>query len=277
MIPTWEAATIAALVAGAVGFLVVLRGSSFVAHAVPQSAFAGAAGASLIGVDTLLGLAGFAFLAALGIGWLGRRGRSDVVTALAVALLLGTGALFLSWTSAYAPAVYALLFGQIEFVTHAEVTAGVGLGVVSLLAVAGLTRPLLLAAVAADLADVRGRSGRRLELAFLALVALATTLAVPVVGSLLLFSLMVGPPAAARLLAGRPGRALILSISLSLVTAWGSVALTYVTNWPIGFFVGAGGGAWYVGVRAALGLRRTRRQRSLPPVGDEQCAVASVP
>ncbi|HWD08061.1 MAG TPA: metal ABC transporter permease, partial [Actinomycetota bacterium] len=60
MANTWIAATIVALVGGLVGFFIVTRGSSFVAHALPQGAFAGAAGASLIGVSPIAGLAVFA-------------------------------------------------------------------------------------------------------------------------------------------------------------------------------------------------------------------------
>ena len=46
MVNAWIAATIVAVVAGVVGFFIVLRGSAFVAHAIPNGAFAGAAGAS---------------------------------------------------------------------------------------------------------------------------------------------------------------------------------------------------------------------------------------
>ncbi len=52
LLNTWMVATIAAVVAGVVGFFIVLRGSAFVADAVPQGAFAGAAGASLLGINT---------------------------------------------------------------------------------------------------------------------------------------------------------------------------------------------------------------------------------
>src|SRR5512135_170461 len=107
MTNAWLVATIVAIVAGVVGFFIVLRGSAFVADAVPQGAFAGAAGASLIGVSTLAGLAAAALLGALGIGWLGRRGRRDVATALALVVLLGLGALFLSFSTEYAPEIYA--------------------------------------------------------------------------------------------------------------------------------------------------------------------------
>lgn len=63
MLNTWIVATMVAVVAGAVGFFIVLRGSAFVADAVPQGAFAGAAGATLIGVSTLVGLSVFALIA----------------------------------------------------------------------------------------------------------------------------------------------------------------------------------------------------------------------
>ena len=96
MMNAWVVATIVAVVAGVVGFFVVLRGSAFPAHAIPKGAFAGAAGASLLGISTLIGLAVFSLLGALGIGALGRRGRHDVVTALALVMMLALGAAFLS-------------------------------------------------------------------------------------------------------------------------------------------------------------------------------------
>ncbi len=77
MVNTWTVATMVAVVAGVVGFFTVLRGSAFVAHALPQAGFAGAAGASLLGISTVAGLGVFAVLSALGIGVLGRRARHD--------------------------------------------------------------------------------------------------------------------------------------------------------------------------------------------------------
>lgn len=81
MVNTWIAGTVVAVMAGVVGFFVVLRGESFAAHAIPNGAFAGAAGASLVGLNELVGLAGASVVAALGISWLARRGRRDVATA----------------------------------------------------------------------------------------------------------------------------------------------------------------------------------------------------
>ena len=75
--------------------------------------------------------------------------------------------------------------------------------------------------------------------------ASATAVTVPVVGALLVFSLMVGPASAARSLVARPMPAMALSVGLALVTAWASIALSYLADWPVGFFVGALGAVWY--------------------------------
>lgn len=246
MANAWATGTIVAVVAGVVGFFVVLRGSSFVAHAVPLSSFAGAAGAGALGVSAFAGLALFAPVTALSIGWLGRRRRSDVVTALVVAMMLGLGLLFLSWTPEYSSEIFALLFGQLLGVSSTELWITVGLAAAALLAVAAMYRPLLLTSVVPDLADVRGVRPFALDMAFLVLVAMVTTTSVPVVGALLMFSLMVGPPAAARVVVRSPLPAMVLSVGLALATVWASVAAAYATVWPIGFYVGVFGALWYV-------------------------------
>ena len=70
-------------------------------------------------------------------------------------------------------------------------------------------------------------------------------MALPVVGALLVFSLMIAPPAIARALTDRPGFAVFLSIAIALFTIWSAIALSYVTDWPIGFFVGTMGAILY--------------------------------
>ncbi len=266
LLNTWTVATIAALVAGVVGFFIVLRGSAFVADAVPQGAFAGAAGASLLGISTLLGVGVFALIGALTIGWLGRRARRDVATALALVVMLGLGALFLSMSSQYAPEIYALLFGELFGVGSAEVLPVAVLGAVSVAAIIVMYRPLLLTSVMPELAEARGASSYRIELGFLVVVALATSMTLPVVGALLIFSLMIGPPAAARSVTSRPQLAMVLSVVFALVTVWAAIALSLRTNWPVGFFVGSLGACWYAAGRgwAAWRSRRPVREDRRP-------------
>ena len=262
MINAWIAGTIVAVVAGAVGFFVVLRGAAFVADAVPQGAFAGAAGASLLGINTLIGLAVFALAGALGIGLLGRRGRRDVATALILVLMLGLGALFLSFTTEYSSEIFSLLFGEVLGVSTSEIIPVAILGAVCVLAVLVVYRPLLLSSLAPESSAARGVSNTRMELVFLVIVALATSMTLPVVGALLIFSLMIGPPAAARSLTPNPLAALGLSVVLAVLTVWVAIAASFATNWPIGFFVGVGGAVCYAAGRTAGALRGSRVQVS---------------
>ena len=238
MINAWITATIVAVVAGVVGHFVVLRGSAFPAHAIPKGAFAGAAGATLLGLSTLLGMAVFALLGALAIGTLGRRGRRDVVTALALVMMLALGAAFLSRTTEYESQVYSLLFGEILGVNSGEIFAVAVLGIACVVAVALIYRPLMLSSVAPEVAEARGVRTHRVEIVFLMIVALATAMTIPVVGALLIFSLMIGPPAAARSLTSRPLVAMVLSVVIALITVWAAIAASYLYNWPVGFFVG---------------------------------------
>jgi zinc/manganese transport system permease protein len=238
MVNTWIAASMVAAVAGIVGFFVVIRGSAFAAHALPLSAFPGGAAANLLGVNPLLGLLVFSGLGVIGISQLARSGRRDVATALSLIMLLGLGALFLSWTTEYFQAVYALLFGEVLGVSDADLAPVAVLSAVSLALIVMLFRPLLLSSVSPELCEARGVSARLMEVLFLGVVALATTMALPVVGALLVFSLMVGPASAARSLTDRPLRAMLLSAVLAVVTVWAAIALSFVSDWPIGFFVG---------------------------------------
>jgi zinc/manganese transport system permease protein len=258
MANTWAVATIVAVVAGVVGFFIVLRGAAFVADAVPQGAFAGAAGASLIGINTLIGLAAASLAGALGIGWLGRHGRRDVATALALVVMLGLGALFLSFSVEYAPEIESLLFGEVLGVSANEIAPIAALGAVSIAAIMILYRPLLLTSIMPELAEARGVRSNRIEMYFLVIVALATSMTLPVVGALLIFSLMIGPPAAARSFTDKPMHAMALSVLLAVGTVWAAIAASYDTNWPVGFFVGAIGAGCYGAGRGWAAWRRTR-------------------
>jgi len=239
----------------------VLRGSTFAAHAIPNGAFAGAAGATLLGFNPLAGLAVFSVAGALGIAALSRRARNDVATALTLVMMLGVGALFVSWSTEYAQEAYALLFGEVFGVSTDEVVPILVLGALSIAAIAVMFRPLLLSSVLPEVAEARGVSARGMELGFLLVMALATSMTVPVVGALLMFSLMIGPSAAARSLTARPVLAMALAVVLALVTVWTGIVASYVSNWPLGFFVGVIGAFFFLAgraYRAATGRFRPR-------------------
>ncbi len=255
MAGTWIAGSAVAVVAGVVGYFVVLRGETFAAHALPQGAFAGAAGAAVLGLSPVLGAGAFSLLGAGVIALLGRRGRHDVAAALALVLLLASGALFLGLSTSYAPEVFSLLFGQLLGVGLGDTPAIVAVSLACVLLAGALFRPLLAWSALGDASVVRGRRSAAVEAAFLVLLTLATTAAVPVVGAFLMFSLVSAPAAAVRLLARSPLVGVAGSVAVALGIVWASVALGYLTSWPIGFFVGAGGALSYGVARLVARVR----------------------
>jgi zinc/manganese transport system permease protein len=256
MLSTWTAASIVAVIAGVTGFFAVVRGQTFAAHAIPNGAFAGAAGAGLLGLNVIWGLVVFAAGGALAIGTFGRKARQDVVTALALVLMLGLGALFVSFSTEYAEVTYSLLFGEVFGVAQNVIVPIAGLGIVAVGLIAVMYRPLLLASAMPEVADARGVSTRGMELYYLLVMALATSMTVPVVGALLMFALMIGPAAAARSFVKRPGPAIALSASIALVTVWIGIAASYYTNWPLGFYVGVIAAAFFLAGSGWTAVRR---------------------
>ena len=229
---------IVAIVAGAVGFFLVLRSLTFAGHALSHVGFAGATGAVLIGVSPLWGLLAFTLAAALAMGLLGDRLRGrDVAIGVVLSLSLGLGVLFLYFYTTHATQATTILFGNVLGVDTDTLWGLLGLGAVSIVALAAISRPLLFATLEPDLAEAKGVSLRLIAVLFLAIVAIAVAEAAQVVGVLLVFALMVGPAAAAQNLCARLGWAVALSVVLALAETWLGIALAYVTDWPVSFWI----------------------------------------
>jgi zinc/manganese transport system permease protein len=234
----FEAGTLVAIIAGIVGYFVVLRRSSFAAHALSHIGFAGAAGAVLIGISPVFGLLLFTSVGGIGITALGpRASQRDVQIGTVLAFMLGLGVLFISLYTGYATEAYSILFGEILGISSMDVlvTAIAGLVILALLAV--VYRPLLFASLDEDVAEAKGLPMHLLGMIFMLLVALATSIAVQVVGVLLIFSLMVTPAAIAQRLAKRPWRAVITSVVVALAATWLGLFVAFYEPYPVSFFI----------------------------------------
>ncbi len=234
----FEAATSVAVVSGLVGYFLVLRGQAFAGHALSHVGFTGATGAVLIGIPPLWGLVVLTVTAGVGMGAMGERlaGR-DVAIGIVLALSLGLGLLFLHFFTAYATQATSLLFGNVLAVDRGTVWTLLGLGVVSIAALAFISRPLLFASVQPELAEAKGVSLRLYSVLFLAIVGLAVAECVQIVGVLLVFALMVGPAATAQRLASAVGTGLVLAAALALLEAWAGIALAFYSDWPASFWI----------------------------------------
>jgi zinc/manganese transport system permease protein len=234
----FAAAGVAAVVSGLVGYFLVLRGQTFAGHALGHIGFAGATGAVLIGLAPVWGLVGVTVAAGIVMGFMGDRlsGR-DVAIGVVLALALGFGLLFLHYYTAFATQATALLFGNVLAVDGSMIATLIGLGVITLAALAAIMRPLFFSSLQPELAEAKGVPLRFISTAFLAIVALAVSESAQIVGILLVFSLMVGPPAAAQRLVAGLWSGMALSAGLALAEAWLGIAIAYHTDWPVSFCI----------------------------------------
>src|ERR1700704_4804912 len=260
MVHAFEAGTIVAIVAGAIGYFVVLRGSAFAAHALSHIGFAGATGAVVVGATPVVGLLVFTVAAAGVMGALGNRLRGrDVTIGIVLAWTLGLGVLFLSLYTGYATEAYALLFGEILGISERDVAITLVAGVVTVACLIAIYRPLLFSSVDEELASAKGVPVTALSIAFMAVLAIAVTEAVQVVGVLLIFALIVTPAAIAVRFTSRPPAAIVIGIVLRLAFTWLGLSIAYFSPHPVSFFITSLAFFTYLGVRLSEPLRRSLR------------------
>lgn len=234
----FEAGTIVALVAGAIGYFVVIRRLSFAAHALSHVGFAGAAGAVLFNINPLIGLLVFTSGGGLAMAGLGKKVASrDVQIGTVLAFMLGLGVLFISLYKGYATEAYSILFGEILGISSFNVDVTLIAGIIILLAIAVFYRRLLFTSLDEDVAEARGVSMTTMNIIFMLLVAITTSIAVQVVGVLLIFALMVTPAAVAQRLAHRPFQGIIISIIIALLVTWFGLFVGYYLPYPVSFFI----------------------------------------
>ena len=253
-----EAGTIIGILAGIIGYFVVLRRSAFASHALGHTGFSGAAAAVLVGAQPVYGLLVFTIVTAGGMAVLGNRTSSrDVTIGTMLAFALALGLLFLSLYNGYAQEAYSILFGEVLGISASEVafTFWSSIGVMVVLAL--IYRPLLFASLDEDVAEAKGLPLTLLNLAFLVLLAVAISFAVQIIGVLLIFALMVTPAAIAVRLTSRSLTAVIVSVAVAVSAVWAGLFVALWTNYPASFFIVGIIFVEYVCVRGIGALRES--------------------
>lgn len=258
------AGTVVAVLTSVVGYFVVMRAEAFAAHALSHIGFAGATGAALLGISGLLGMLGFTMVAAVVIGTMEKRLRGrHVEIGMVLSFSLGLGVLFLHLYTRDATEAVAILFGSILSVDPAAIRWILILGCASLLALAMMFRPLVFSSIDPETAEARGVPVQAVSLAFMLLLAITVAEVVQVVGILLMFALLIAPPATAQHLFRRPITVIIGSALLGIAFTWLGLLLAIWTPYPVSFFIAGGATVTYLIVVGLSHLIRPHRFR--PP------------
>ncbi|QHI96246.1 metal ABC transporter permease [Aristophania vespae] len=235
------------LLAGSLGWFMVVRHQIFAAHALPHIGFSGAAAALWLKISPFAGMILFSLIAGFFMASEDRKkhviplsSQRETMTGLVLAASLGLGVFCLYEANSASNQATTLLFGDVLGLSFNVLLA---LGAVTLICLIGLAilwRPLLFVTLAPDLAEARGVKLSVISYGFMALVALASAACSEVAGALLSFSLMIGPPAAALKLGLTPLKGLGFSIVSALLLSWGALITAWFTDVPIAFLIGIG-------------------------------------
>jgi zinc/manganese transport system permease protein len=232
------AGTLAAILGAIVGYFVIIRNVAFAAHALSHIGFTGAAAAALFGLNPLQGILFFTVGAGIVMGGSGDKlQRSDMAIGMVLSVALGLGMLFLSLYHGYAGQTKAILFGNIFGVSTDQVMEMALLSLLSLAALAFLSRRLLFASIQPRLAEARGLSLTGLSIAFMMVLAVSVSLASQVVGILLVFTLVIAPAGIALRLCRSFWWGIATSIILGVLVTWTGILLDCLTGRPATFWI----------------------------------------
>ena len=263
MVNALRAGTAVAVVAGVVGWFMVLRRQTFAGHTLALVGFPGAAGAVLIGASAQLGFFAFCVAGALVIGStpITKTGFSEQPSVIATvqAFALASGFLFVSLHGGSLNRINSLLFGNFLGVTDADVVRVVVAAVVVIAVMVIIARPIVFATVDPDVAAARGVPVRSVSVVYVLLLGVGAAACSQITGALLVFALLVLPAASAHVLTARPVIGVLLSVGLAIAVAWLGLGIAYYSPYPVGFWLTSIAFAIYVAARVATG--RTIRPR----------------
>jgi zinc/manganese transport system permease protein len=252
MVNAFRAGTIVAVLAGAIGWFMVLRRQAFAGHTLAVVSFPGAAGAIWLGVSATAGYFTACIAAALVIALVPRassgqsHSEESAVVGTVQAFALACGMLFVSLYGGFLNSLTGLLFGTFLGISDRQVVTLFAVAAVVLVVLGAVARPLLFATVDNDVARARGLPVRLLSLLFLILLGCAAAEVSQITGALLVFALLVMPAASAQQLTARPGLSFALTIALAVLITWLGLAVAYFSVYPVGFFVTTFGMAAFV-------------------------------
>jgi len=267
MVNAFRGGFVVAIMAGVVGWFMVLRKQSFAGHSIAVTGFPGAAAAVYFGLSATLGYFGFCIGSALVIALFSRggdsgagdRAHSSALIAIVQAFALALGALFLSLYGGFLDSTSSFLFGDFLGITSTDVLTLTVVAAVVLACTAVLGRRLLFASVDPAVAAARGVPVRGMNLIFLVLLGATVAEVSKFTGSLLVFALLVMPAATAQVLTARPGFSLLITAVIGVLVTWVGLTWAYFGNQATGFTITSLAFGCYV---VAFAVRFLRAQLS---------------
>ena len=223
---------LAGVMSSIVGTWLVLRGMSFFGDAFVHGVVPGIAAAVVFDINPLIGAAVAAGVMVVAIEAVNRQTvlSEDTAIGLLFVGMLALGVVLISRLDSYTGSLTSILFGDALGVTTANLVGQAILAVIIITVATVLYRPLLALSFNADKARLLGMHPGRAHAALLILIAAAVIGSYQSVGTLLVFGLLVGPPATAALLSRTVPQMMLISVVIALFSVWLGLTLSYYLN-----------------------------------------------
>jgi zinc transport system permease protein len=230
------AGALASVACGIIGTYVVVRRMVSVSGGISHAAFGGIGLGYFLGIDPLIGAAGFTVATALGMGALQLRARQQMDTLIGAVWAAGMaiGILFVYLTPGFAPDLFSYLFGNILLVPRGDILLMTVLVVIIVAVVAFLYREFQAVTFDPDYATVMNLPVERLSLLLLVLIALTVVMLIRVVGIILVIALLTLPAAISRLYTTRIWSMMLGAVALGIIFTVAGIWLSYLANVPSG-------------------------------------------
>lgn len=227
---------LASIVCGIIGVIIVEKKLVMMSGGIAHTSYGGVGLGYLLGFEPILGAFIFSVGAALGIGFIKRKGgaRTDVVIALFWSLGMALGILFISLMKGYPPDMTSYLFGNILSVTRLDLNFMLGLTVVVVLTIVILFHDWKAYMFDDEFAFIIGIRTAFLEYLLLILVAMTVVVLIRVVGIILVLSLLTAPAAVAEIFSNKLKGRIIYAIILGNIFCFAGLWISYITNMASG-------------------------------------------
>lgn len=226
------AGILASIVCGIIGVMIVEKKLVMMSGGIAHTAYGGVGLGYLLNFPPILGAFFFATAAALGIGYIKRKGgtRSDVIISMFWSLGMALGILFIALRPGYPPDLSSYLFGNILSVTRADLWLMLFLAVLVIVVVALFYQDWKNYLFDEEFAFVMGKPTGFMEYLLLLLVALTVVVLIRVVGIILVISLLAAPAAIAEMISRRFEQRMGFAILFGLLTTIGGLTISYYWN-----------------------------------------------
>ncbi|MGQ2284832.1 metal ABC transporter permease [Leuconostoc pseudomesenteroides] len=226
------------LICAVMGVFVVARKTAFYTHTLSEISFSGASFAIFAGLSPITGMLIFTITSSIFVSLAGRKmSQRESSVSVFSAIFIGLGVLFLSLSNKQSSYATSILFGSIVGISRDNLNE-----LLILIAIIGVISVLLFRKLKYITFDPAGSAYNSkyavwISLIFLILVACTVSVTAQIVGSLLIFSLLTIPASSAKFLTTSVHSMIGLSFIFALFGTWMGLYLSYITNWPVSFFI----------------------------------------